>query len=72
VLLLHRDFARPQFCRLCSVIAYRKQNGGDYLILSMQLRRGLGDPDAIGFALHVEVTNGLAASEEKRSRRMIG
>jgi NAD(P)H dehydrogenase (quinone) len=53
-------------------IAYRKQNGGDYLIPSMQLRPGIGDPDTIGFALHVDVTSGLAASEETRSRRMIG
>jgi NAD(P)H dehydrogenase (quinone) len=34
-------------------IPYRQQNGGDYLIPSMQLRPGLGDPDAGGFALHV-------------------
>jgi NAD(P)H dehydrogenase (quinone) len=34
-------------------IPYRRQNGGDYLIPSMQLRPGLGDPGASGFALHV-------------------
>jgi NAD(P)H dehydrogenase (quinone) len=33
-------------------IPYRQQNGGDYLIPSMQLRPELGDPDATGFALH--------------------
>ena len=33
-------------------IPYRRQNGGDYLIPSMQLRPGLGDPGASGFALH--------------------
>jgi NAD(P)H dehydrogenase (quinone) len=33
-------------------IPYRQQNGGDYLIPSMQLRTDLGDPDATGFALH--------------------
>ena len=33
-------------------IPYRRQNGGDYLIPSMQLRPGLGDPGATGFALH--------------------
>jgi NAD(P)H dehydrogenase (quinone) len=33
-------------------IPYRKQNGGDYLIPSMQLRAGLSDPDASGFRLH--------------------
>jgi len=35
-------------------IAYRRQNGGDYLIPSMQLRPELGDPGAAGFALHVD------------------
>jgi NAD(P)H dehydrogenase (quinone) len=34
-------------------IPYRRQNGGDYLIPSLQLRPGLGDSDAIGFALHL-------------------
>jgi NAD(P)H dehydrogenase (quinone) len=34
-------------------IAYRKQNGGDYLIPSMQLRPGLEAPGASGFSLHV-------------------
>jgi len=34
-------------------IPYRRQNGGDYLIPSLQLRPGLGDPDAAGFALHL-------------------
>jgi NAD(P)H dehydrogenase (quinone) len=33
-------------------IPYRRQNGGDYLIPSMQLRPGLGDDGATGFALH--------------------
>jgi NAD(P)H dehydrogenase (quinone) len=33
-------------------IPYRRQNGGDYLIPSMQLRPGLGGPDRGGFALH--------------------
>jgi NAD(P)H dehydrogenase (quinone) len=35
-------------------IPYRRQNGGDYLIPSLQLRPGLGDPGATGFALHVD------------------
>ena len=35
-------------------IAYRRQNGGDYDIPHMELRPGLGDPGASGFALHVE------------------
>jgi len=30
-----------------------RQNGGDYLIPSMQLRQELGNPDATGFALHL-------------------
>ena len=34
-------------------IPYRRQNGGDYLIPSMQLRQELGNPDATGFALHL-------------------
>jgi NAD(P)H dehydrogenase (quinone) len=34
-------------------IPYRRQNGGDYLIPSMQLRPNLGEPGATGFALHV-------------------
>jgi NAD(P)H dehydrogenase (quinone) len=34
-------------------IPYRRQNGGDYLIPSLQLRPGLDHPDATGFALHL-------------------
>jgi NAD(P)H dehydrogenase (quinone) len=34
-------------------LPYRRQNGGDYLIPSMQLRPDLGDPRATGFALHL-------------------
>jgi NAD(P)H dehydrogenase (quinone) len=33
-------------------IPYRQQNGGDYLIPSLQLRPELGDPGATGFVLH--------------------
>lgn len=43
-------------------IAYRRQNGGDYLIPSMMLRPDLGDPSASGFALHVD---GLDADEPR-------
>jgi NAD(P)H dehydrogenase (quinone) len=43
-------------------IAYRRQNGGDYLIPRMQLRAGLEEPGATGFALHVR--NGEAAPSE--------
>jgi len=35
-------------------IPYRRQNGGDYLIPSMELRPGLGDAGATGFALHLD------------------
>ncbi|MDA9502577.1 NAD(P)H-dependent oxidoreductase [Bradyrhizobium sp. CCBAU 11357] len=35
-------------------IPYRRQNGGDYVIPSMQLRAGLESPGARGFALHVD------------------
>jgi NAD(P)H dehydrogenase (quinone) len=35
-------------------IPFRKQNGGDYLIPSMQLRPRMGHPGATGFALHVD------------------
>jgi NAD(P)H dehydrogenase (quinone) len=34
-------------------IPYRQQNGGDYLIPSLQLRPDRGDPGAAGFALHL-------------------
>jgi NAD(P)H dehydrogenase (quinone) len=37
-------------------IPYRQQNGGDYLIPSLQLRPDLGDAGAQGFALHVDRT----------------
>jgi NAD(P)H dehydrogenase (quinone) len=50
-------------------IPYRRQNGGDYLIPTMNLRRELGDPDATGFALHL---NGAGAAEvvEPQSMRI--
>ncbi|HEX8045768.1 NAD(P)H-dependent oxidoreductase [Rhizobium sp.] len=35
-------------------IPYRQQNGGDYLIPSMQLRPELGEAAATGFALHLK------------------
>lgn len=35
-------------------IPYRQQNGGDYLIPSMQLRAGLEQPGVSGFALHLK------------------
>jgi len=42
-------------------IPYRRQNGGDYLIPSMMLRPGLEEPDAAGFALHL---NGADAASQ--------
>lgn len=51
-------------------IPYRRQNGGDYLIPSMQLRPDLGDPEASGFALHVNHT-GVADSPERRKQRAL-
>ncbi|KAK9320864.1 flavoprotein-like protein [Lipomyces orientalis] len=36
-----------------SPIPYRRQNGGDYLIPSLELRPGLENPSATGFALHL-------------------
>ncbi|MBB5047155.1 NAD(P)H dehydrogenase (quinone) [Rhodopseudomonas rhenobacensis] len=41
-------------------IAYRPQNGGDYLIPSLQLRPGVGEPGASGFALHVKPAAAVA------------
>jgi NAD(P)H dehydrogenase (quinone) len=45
---------RMQTLFTASPIPYRRQNHGDYAIPSMQLRPGLGDPAARGFALHVD------------------
>ncbi|MCK1651800.1 NAD(P)H-dependent oxidoreductase [Bradyrhizobium sp. 149] len=45
-------------------IAYRRQNGGDYLIPSMQLRAGLESPGASGFALHVGRAEARGAIDE--------
>lgn len=42
-------------------IAYRRQNGGDYLIPGMQLRSGLDDPHTRGFALHVSHEDAVEA-----------
>jgi NAD(P)H dehydrogenase (quinone) len=37
-------------------IPYRSQNAGDYLIPTCELRPGLDEPGATGFALHVRST----------------
>jgi NAD(P)H dehydrogenase (quinone) len=39
-------------------IGYRKQNAGDYHIPVMQLRAGLGESSASGFALHIDDSSG--------------
>jgi NAD(P)H dehydrogenase (quinone) len=44
-------------------IPYRQQNGGDYLIPSMQLKPGLEQPGASGFGLHVR--DGRAAGARR-------
>jgi len=41
-------------------IAYRQQNGGDYLIPAMTLKPGLEPPGAVRFALHVAPQETLA------------
>jgi NAD(P)H dehydrogenase (quinone) len=51
-------------------LAYRQQNGGDYLIPAMQLRPELGDPAASGFALHVDA--GKSASRTPSAASMAG
>jgi NAD(P)H dehydrogenase (quinone) len=48
-------------------IPYRRQNGGDYQIPSLQLRPGLGDPGATGFALHLDGAQKQPASPLSRS-----
>ena len=35
-------------------IPYRMQNGGDYVVPSLELRPDPGEPGATGFALHVD------------------
>lgn len=44
--------ARMRTLEVTSPIPYRKQNGGDYKIPSMELHAGLGAPHVTGFALH--------------------
>ncbi|MER8789207.1 NAD(P)H-dependent oxidoreductase [Mesorhizobium sp. M0983] len=51
-------------------IPYRQQNGGDYLIPSMQLRLGLENPGATAFALH-EDRAGAAGQPDQDSRAMM-
>ena len=46
--------ARMRTLETTAPIPYRRQNGGDYLIPTMQLRPGLGDRGAAGFGLHLD------------------
>lgn len=50
-------------------IPYRKQNGGDYLIPTMELRPGLGDLGASGFALHVNEAPQVCSALQSRLPR---
>ena len=52
-----------------SPIPYRRQNGGDYLIPSMQLRGGLEASGATGFALHVDQAETRSLSGAASSMR---
>ncbi|WP_242111984.1 NAD(P)H-dependent oxidoreductase [Luteimonas aquatica] len=47
-------------------IAYRRQNGGDYLIPSMQLRAGLETPGTRGFGLHVDHAASPSGRDDRR------
>lgn len=40
-----------------SAIPFRRQNGGDYAIPSMELRPEAVRSDLIGFAVHLETSN---------------
>jgi NAD(P)H dehydrogenase (quinone) len=51
--LAERLRARMQALTTTPPIPFRRQNFGDYLIPSAQLRPGLGEPGATGFALHL-------------------
>jgi NAD(P)H dehydrogenase (quinone) len=52
-------------------IPYRQQNGGDYLIPTMQLRAGLELPGASGFALHLNRAHASSQQSKPRSRNAI-
>lgn len=51
--------ARMRTLATTQPIPYRQQNGGDYLIPTCELRPGLGDQGATGFALHVNGARAL-------------
>jgi NAD(P)H dehydrogenase (quinone) len=59
--LAERLRARMRTLATVQPIPYRRQNFGDYLIPSTQLRPGLGEPGATGFALHLQTEKPSAA-----------
>lgn len=63
--------ARMRTIETTPPIPYRQQNGGDYLIPTMELRPGLGDPDADGFKLHVKVDKSGDINEIEANRRCV-
>jgi NAD(P)H dehydrogenase (quinone) len=52
-------------------IPYRQQNGGDYLIPSMQLHPKLGNPGTTGFALHLNNEDRAADDSGNEARKEI-
>lgn len=63
--------ARMRTIETTPPIPYRQQNGGDYLVPTMELRPGLGDPDADGFKLHVKVDKADDINEIEARRRCV-
>jgi NAD(P)H dehydrogenase (quinone) len=59
--LAERLRARMRTLATVQPIPYRRQNFGDHLIPSTQLRPGLGEPGATGFALHLQTEKPSAA-----------
>lgn len=53
-------------------IPYRQQNAGDYLIPSMLLRPGLGQPHESGFALHVDSKVPASATSQSAGNQKSG
>lgn len=50
-------------------IPYRPQNGGDYVIPSMQLRSGLERPSAGGFALHLNQVRAIDQRDDPHTMK---
>ncbi len=53
-----RDYMRALFTK--PTIPYRRQNGGDYTIPSLELREDIAPPEVSGFAAHVADNNRIA------------